>query len=256
MKTVPLTLLLCLLCACGAEEIVYQDPDTSKSDVSDEEGDNGDTQDNSNDRDGSNTQDCPINNPAACPFPGITVDPDTGCVCAPLPEDEPIEPSSGAFRFVLIKDEARSTQGDTPGADIDAIGLIKSNGVEVFAITFSDQSAVSCDSNAACDTAALLGPPDVINNGDCFDSNGVDTSLFTSLNEGFAIVSFSGDGNGDQVIENGDAIHVYEVGATECGRFDDDPYSVSVSVSDADNGAFIEVGRGAVGDNVIEVSGL
>ena len=119
MKTVPLPLLLCLLCACGAQEIVYQDPDTSKSNASDEEGDNGD------DRDNSNAQDCPINNPAACPFPGITVDPDTGCVCAPLPEDEPIDPSSGAFRFVLIKDEARNPQGDTPGADIDAIGLIQ-----------------------------------------------------------------------------------------------------------------------------------
>ncbi len=256
MKTVPLTLLLCLLCACGAEEIVYQDPDTSKSDVSDEEGDNGDTQDNSNDRDGSNTQDCPINNPASCPFPGITVDPDTGCVCAPLSDNDPTDPSTSPFRFVLIQDDAPSAPGETPGADIDAIGLIKSNGLEVFATTVSDQSDVSCDNNSACDITALLGPPDVIDDSGCFGGGDVDTTLFVSLNQGFVIASFSGDGNGDQVIENGDAIYVYEIGATECGRFDDEPYTVSVGVSDNNTGTFIELGSTGSGDNIIEIQGL
>ena len=161
------------------------------------------------------------------------------------------------FRFVLIQDDTPAVNGETPGSDIDTAGLIKGDGSgEFFATTVSVESDVPCDGNSACDTSAMTGAPDVVNNGECFGGGGVDTTLFTSLNQGFAIVSFSGGGNGDQVIENGDAIHVYEIGATECGRFDDDPYSVSVGVSDTDTGSFIEIGAGAAGDNIIEVSGL
>ncbi len=161
------------------------------------------------------------------------------------------------FRFLLVQDDAPAVMGETPGADVDAFGLIKGDGRgEFFATAISSESDVICDGNSACDTSALLGPPDVVVNGECFGGGDVDTTLFTSLNQGFVIVSFSGGDNGDQIIENGDSIHVYEIGATECGRFDDDPYTVSIGISDIDVGAFIEIGSGAAGDNIIEVSGL
>jgi hypothetical protein len=61
-------------------------------------------------------------------------------------------------------------------------------------------------------------------------------------------------GFGNEAIENGDTIKVYEVGATLCGRFDDDPFRVSVGVS-TDLGTFVEQGEGH-GQIEFPVSGL
>ncbi len=146
--------------------------------------------------------------------------------------------------------------GKAQYAKLAVIYELLARGVIFFATTVSDQSDVSCDNNSACDITALLGPPDVIDDSGCFGGGDVDTTLFVSLNQGFVIASFSGDGNGDQVIENGDAIYVYEIGATECGRFDDEPYTVSVGVSDNNTGTFIELGSTGSGDNIIEIQGL
>ena len=69
-------------------------------------------------------------------------------------------------------------------------------------------------------------------------------------------MQFSSVLNGDVTIESGDNIHVYEVGTSECGRFDNDPFRVSVAVSSDITGAFEEIGEGGRGDNIIPVSGL
>ncbi len=181
------------------------------------------------------------------------------------PNNNPNNEPPQLFTLVLIQDLAQAVVDGTPGADIDAVGLIKAeDGTELFAAVLQAESNVPCDAeeggaiNEACDPLALLGAPDAVNEGECFGGGDVDTTLFTSLNQGFVIVSFGDDEVGAEaaVIENGDAIHVYELGATECGRFDDDTVTVSVGVSDQDLGAFIEMGTTVAGDNIIEVSGL
>ncbi len=237
MKTVLPALLLCTLWACGAEEL------------NDSAGDG-----------------CPPGAECICELDSdqTVVDVCIGgeetpqgepCSCRVVPEDTPPEPPQGPVRFVLVQDESPMVSGETPGPDIDAVGLIKRNGTEVFAVNVSSHSDVSCQANLACDVQALLGAPDVINDGECFGGGNVDTDLFTSLNQGFAIVGFSGGDNGDQIIENGDSIHVYEIGATACGRFDDEPYSVSIAVSDSDTNAFFTLAVGE-GSNPILVQGL
>lgn len=155
------------------------------------------------------------------------------------------------FLFVLVEDTTPNPSGDTPGADVDAIGLVKADGTEVFAATIESDD-LDCTNNTACDTTGILGAPDVVDNGVCFGGGAVDTTLFTALNGSRVVVSFDGGAE----VENGDSIHVYEIGATECGRFDNDPFRVAVGVSDDLNGTFIEVGTGGEGNNIIPVSGL
>ena len=158
-----------------------------------------------------------------------------GCFCAP-----------SEHRFVMIEDLTNPASGDSPGADIDAVSVLKS-GEEFFATQVEDAS-VDSPTNRFNDPSELLGPSD----------SGCMVQNFTSLGGrqfgGFAIVSF--DGGGQEVaIENGDVVKVYEVGNLLCGRFDDDPYQVSVSIS-TDQGTFVELGDGGSNRNLIPVTGL
>jgi hypothetical protein len=182
------------------------------------------------------------------------------CTCAEensLGADNNDNNDTPSFRFVMVEDLTVNRGGDFPGADVDAISVIKAGGGEVFASAFSPETDVDCSANLACDPSALLGAPDAVLGGECFDGRlgAVDPSTFTALNGGFAVVQF-GSGANDTTIENGDDIRVYEIGATQCsGAFDDDPYSVAVSVSD-DLGSFIEMGTGGQGVVTIPISGL
>ena len=201
-----------------------------------------------------------------------TTEDGSGCTCTldeddpqPAPEPEPdveadVQPDptpAVAFRFIMVEDQTGNPSGDFPGADVDAISVIKASGDEFFAESFEEDTDISCDGpNLACDASALLGAPDVVDGGDCFGGGAPDGSDFTALNGGFVIVQFSSVTNGDVAIENGDDIHVFEVGATECGRFDNDPFDVSVSTSDDVTGVFVELGRGGEGNNIIPVTGL
>ena len=175
----------------------------------------------------------------------------------PEPGLEP-DPEPESFRFVVVEDLSSNRAGDFPGADIDALGLIKANGAEIFAQSVSAETDIDCAGNQACDANALLGAPDAIDldEGTCFGGGDPDGTLFTALNGGAIIVEFSSAAEGDVTIENGDAIHVYEVGSTECGRFDDDSYRVSVGVTDDFDGTIVILGEGKQGDNIIEVEGL
>ncbi len=173
------------------------------------------------------------------------------------PEGEPEgEPEAPAFRFVMVEDLVANPSGDFPGADVDAISLLK-GGEEFFAETFEEDTDIDCDGNLACDANGLLGAPDAVDGpGSCFGGGAPDGSTFTALNAGFVIVQFSSVAAGDVTIENGDSVHVYEVGRTECGRFDDDAFRVSVSVADDVTGDFKEMGEGGRGSNIVPVSGL
>ena len=195
-----------------------------------------------------------------CSGEGACVDESFECGCDDLcgegrlcGEDSLCFDTPQAYRFLLIEDESLTVAGDLPGADIDTVSLIKGgSGVEIFAQTISPLSEVSCEGNLSCTQEAAIGSPDAIDpeSGECFGGGDVDETLFLALNQGFIIVSF-----GDEVIENGDSIHVYEIGSVECGRFDDDPYSIAVSKSDGLDD-FVEVGTGSDGSNTIPVFGL
>ncbi len=151
-----------------------------------------------------------------------------------------------AFGYVLIEDQTPNASGNSPGADVDAVSILK-GGDEFFASNVEDFNIDHPD-NLFNDPTQILGPPDA----QCQVQNFL--SLGGSQIGGYVIVSFERGGQSVGV-ENGDSIKVYEIGALLCGRFDDDPYSVSVSAS-TDQGSFIELGQGGAGSNTIPVSGL
>ena len=162
-----------------------------------------------------------------------------GCRC-----DDGFVPT--AAHFVLIEDATDDVSGSSPGVDIDAIGVQKLNGGMWWATSTDDFNIVnSGNTNEFINTSELLGAPDA----ECQIRNF--TALGGAKGNGrvtvsFASTNFSGD------IENGDRIRVVELGQTECGQYQDEPYVVSVS-SDMD--LFIEIGR-ASGSSDIVVSGL
>ncbi len=198
-----------------------------------------------------------INEPEASPEGEPEATPEGEPEGEPEAEPEP-EPEAPIFRFVLVEDLAENLTGDFPGADIDAISVVKANGEELFAQSFEEDTNINCEGNLACDANGLLGAPDAVDpaTGTCFGGGAPDGLTFTALNAGFVVVQFSSVADGDVTIENGDSIHVYEVGAAECGRFDDDAFLVSIAVSDAINGDFKEMGEGGRGSNIVPVTGL
>jgi hypothetical protein len=184
-------------------------------------------------------------------------DPEAGPGGGEEEEEEEEEENTPSFRFVMVEDLTVNRGGDFPGADVDAVSIIKSSGDEIFASAFSAETDVDCTANLACDPSSILGAPDAVVGGNCFDGRigNVDPTTFTALNGGFAVLQFGSESR-DATIENGDDIRVYEIGATQCsGSFDDDPYSVAVSVSD-DLGSFVEMGTGGQGVVTIPISGL
>jgi hypothetical protein len=175
---------------------------------------------------------------------------DLDCECFLIEEEtlEEVQEPEDVYRYLLIEDLTNPVAGDAPGADIDAVGLIKADR-EFYAASVEAFKAGGERNNHA-DINELLGPPD----SECEKKNFV--SLGGQAFGGYAMLSF-GTTEEDVTIENGDSINVYEIGTTMCPgtRFDNDPYRVSVSVSD-DLGAFIEMGTGGDGKNIIPVTGL
>lgn len=180
---------------------------------------------------------------------------DLDCSCTmPAPDqeegDEEQEPAPAqAARFVMIEDMTPRVAGDAPGADLDAVGLLKASGGEHFATAIEDFKLGGAN-NEYANPSELLGAPDAR----CQKSGFV--SLGGQQAGGYVIVSFGTDNN-DLTIQNGDSIKVYELGGTLCpgSGYDDDPYSVSVSVS-TDLGTFQEIGQGGEGRNILPVRGL
>jgi hypothetical protein len=167
-------------------------------------------------------------------------------------EEEPCEES--AYRFVLIEDLTRQVSGEYPGADIDAIGLIRAD-EETFA-TAVESANISAEGNSASIAQGLLGAPDF----DCADGADIDPMAFTSLGGkeagGYAIVSF-GTLEEDWTIRNGDTLKVYEVGKACNTRYDDDDFQLSISTGN-DLNTFTEQGRLGMGSGQaeIEVTGI
>ena len=198
---------------------------------------------------------CTYEDGQACEDPG-----DLDCACTIIdpqgidpstevdPEDTDPEEQSLSFRYVLVEDLTDPIGGDAPGADIDAIAVVKNDAA--FYATAIEDSNLGGNSNAFLDPGQLLGAPDA----------GCEKKNFTSLGGaragGYVIVSFATPQR-DVTIDNGDTIEVFELGRTLCPntRYDDDPYRVSVSVSD-ELGTFQEIGIGGEGQNSVTVTGL
>lgn len=186
---------------------------------------------------------------------------DLDCTCSFPVNDGAEEPEEGSgsgsenenpgvARFVLIEDMTPLTAGDAPGVDLDAVSILKAGGGgEKFATAIED-AQIGGSMNEFKDVSQALGEPDSA----CKKQNFV--SLGGKENGGFVVLSFASE-NEDVVLENGDSVRVYELGQTFCNNstYDDDPYSVSISVS-TNLGTFVEIGEGGVGKNTVLVSGL
>ena len=169
--------------------------------------------------------------------PGIFDDQDENNANNNPPDPEP-------YRYVLITDKTVGAAGDYPGIDLDAVGIVKVGGGESFASVVMD-SMIGTDGNQASDPTQVVGAPDA----DCVANSGKFTALGGEGN--YVVLGFE-DG---VTIASGDTIKVYELGATLCNMFDDDPATVSVSIS-TDVGSFIEVGEAGNGSYDIVVGVL
>ena len=148
-------------------------------------------------------------------------------------------------RYVLIEDLSQNVSGGSPGADIDAVALVKSSGAVYWATTTEDFT-IGGGMNEHTSPDEATGEP----NSECQVKNFV--ALGGANENGMLIVSFTSDEN-NVTIENGDRVRVIEVGETECsGRFEDDPYSVSIS---GGLDSYVEIGRGS-GTTEMTVFGL
>lgn len=159
--------------------------------------------------------------------------------------------SDRGWRYVLVEDLTPESEGESPGADIDAIGLRPAsagNDREVFVTTVDDFQIGGGERNKWRDPQAVLGAPD----SDCERQGFV--SLGGKPEDGYLIVGFSTVEEEIQ-IRSGDVVVIYELGATSCPDspdWQDDPFAVSVSLSD-DRTTFEEVAAGATGLSSITI---
>ncbi|MEO1269965.1 MAG: hypothetical protein AAFX99_17905 [Myxococcota bacterium] len=140
------------------------------------------------------------------------------------------------YSFVLVQDSSTpGGTGESPGADIDAIGLT-ADGVETYATAIDD---FSIGGGTNIDTTQALDAPD----SGCMATN------FVSLDGGYLMVSFG------KTFGTNDSITVYELGPTTCpgqAMWIDEDYRVSISVSN-NLTDFVEIGSGGSGINTVPV---
>ena len=152
------------------------------------------------------------------------------------------------YNFIRIDDLSDQTTGEDPGADIDAVVLVKGSR-RIFAYEASQYSAAQAV--RAGDTNEMLGAPDAFvayptDTTSCNLYKADTNPTYTSLGGlgGYAIVKVP------EKIEAGDQIQVLEVGNCEFesqdnpGTFGEakaEPIRIQVSVSDDVNGNWIVV---------------
>ncbi len=120
-------------------------------------------------------------------------------------ETDPNDDTEAAsWPLIVIENASNNLDGQDPGADIDAVELIKANGQR-----FTLREVVEFELHSEADNALsnVLGPPDATERCE------VDRDQFAGLGEdGYFVASF-GPG---VMIEPGDVITVHEFG-TQCG---------------------------------------
>lgn len=137
-------------------------------------------------------------------------------------EDADVPPATDAgpeagtpeYRFVLIEDRSgTSDTGEHPGADIDAVAIVRETGaIYAAAVESAGPEAVNVD-------GALGEANEPIQ---CF------VGEFASLGGTGGYMILGGFGT---TIRSGDELHILEVGAAACGPSGTDAASVAVSIS-------------------------
>lgn len=180
------------------------------------------------------------------------------------------EGQSAALYFVRIADDLGNAtlSGDcgagNPGADIDAIVLIRPDGTEYFAATVEEDVDVAggvCDQNDKADVNTVLGQPDGCakdlgcgcgengypTNPDCDCAGGANKWVgYYSLNGGAIIVSFE---QGAELL-CGDSVAVYEMYNPDVAGSEE---TYQVAYGD-DAGNFIGQTDYSTGTGIIDVS--
>ena len=144
-----------------------------------------------------------------------------------------------SYVFVLVEDLSTNAEGESPGADIDAIS-VTINGVETYATGITDFDFKG-ESSQNLDPTRALGAPD----------SGCEATNFVSLGGtgGYLVAEFG------EPFKSGDSVAVYELGPTTCPTqtdWVDESYRVSVSVSSTLD-SFVEIGQGGVGLNTLTI---
>lgn len=167
------------------------------------------------------------------------------------------------YRFVRVDDLSELTAGDWPGADIDAVVLVKPDGQRIFANRAAQFERASGTLAEALDPNEALGAPDgfigypgdtsacslykdeqaCVNNDTC-------ELTYVSLGGvgGYLVVEMP------EAIEGGDSIQVLEIGGCDFtdhhgdpGRANRDPIQIQVSVSDEPDGTWVVVSDSGTG---------
>lgn len=146
------------------------------------------------------------------------------------------------YYFVRVNDQSTNTGNTNPGADIDAIGIVKPDGTRHYVSKVEQYSPVNVDDIAALSAipdniigapTAFADPTNVSPASDC----SLEDQNFVALGGvgGYIIVSF-----GDAHVENGDTLNVYEIGNCANGGVAD-PVEVQVSVASNADGEWVTV---------------
>lgn len=157
------------------------------------------------------------------------------------------------YRYVRVDDLSNITDGQDPGADIDAIILEKANGTNVFASNV-EAFQLGVDVGDNIDPQDALNAPDsVVNYTDSFPTCNADAGFVSLGGSGYLVVAM------DQNIEVGDSVAVIEVGGCDYGGGEAKVEMVKVQVSVAaepDNLHWVTLGQGEGPYLSLDVSSL
>ncbi len=129
-------------------------------------------------------------------------------------------PDPAVYRYLYLFDLSDSLSGPHPGADIDAVELVR-GGRSFYATTISDRGFEPGLSNEASASSAMLGAPQATGNPPRCNLS-ANPPHWYSLGGGFVVVDF---GSG-VAIQDGDEIVIYECSGTSGGV--DDPYGFGI----------------------------
>lgn len=169
-------------------------------------------------------------------------DGDLDCICECVLDDSGEGEGEGeggpAYRYILIEDLTEPVAGEYPGAELDAVSLVKPDGtryLETVVDAFDHTTLIpQAQPNMAADPHAALGPPDA----QC--SVEFNDRFYSMGGSGSFLIATVGD---DVSIDIGDKLIVHVFGFTECGLLSDGDYEVSVS-SSPDLSSFVPLGVG------------
>jgi len=141
----------------------------------------------------------------------------------------PVNDVNGPWSYLLVDDYTPVTEDNRdPGADIDAIGLIKASDGSTAWVVKVPESNVAKVGNDHLEVSEVIGAPDA----GCDKRHYVAVGGADAVN--FLVVRF-GTEVGDVTVESGDQVAVEEVGPLNCpdGGFDDEQVELALSVSNS-----------------------